>query len=153
MLGTGVEKEIIRAESTGRQSHRKLPLKNRTFRDTVIATAVHDIKTALERVLYDYKEGELETGVIITYDVNNSGVYLAVAEDRMINFGSAEAEALQKAIADGEINLRIGNITDPERINAPHVKIIKVFGGALLNRTEPDRVHMYVKHLGKCPKK
>ncbi len=123
--GQGVEKEIIRAAESTEGKVIGSCLEKTDLSDTVIATAVHDIKTALERVLYDYKEGELETGVIITYDVNNSGVYLAVAEDRMINFGSAEAEALQKAIADGEINLRIGNITDPERINAPHVKIIR----------------------------
>ncbi|MGI6767152.1 MAG: BMP family lipoprotein [Lentihominibacter sp.] len=123
--GHGVEKEIIRAAESAEGKVIGSCLEKTDLSDTVIATAVHDIKTALERALYDYKEGELETGVIITYDVNNSGVYLAVAEDRMINFGSADAEALREAIADGEINVKMENITDPELINAPRVKIIR----------------------------
>ncbi len=123
--GHGVEKEIISAAESADGKVIGSCIDKNHLSDKIIASAVHDIESALGDALEDYKKGELETGVIVTYDVNNAGVFLAVAEERMNYFGSAEAEALREAIADGDITVQGEKITSVEDINAPHVKIMR----------------------------
>ena len=73
--------------------------------DTILTSTVNDIGTVLESVLQQYEDDEFPGGEVISYDVSNDGVSLAVDTGRFSTFENSDYEDIVTEISDGNVNI------------------------------------------------
>ncbi len=91
--------------------------------DTVLTSSVNDIGTALESVLQQYEDDEFPGGKVISYDVSNDGISLAVDTGRFSTFEESDYESIVQEIAWGNVDIRGYDSGSIEELGLSRVRV------------------------------
>jgi len=73
--------------------------------DTVIASAVKDISTAIKSALELYSSDKFPGGEVLYYNAENKGLWLTMDDEKFENFSESDYEDIYEMIADGSIEI------------------------------------------------
>ena len=78
--------------------------------DTVITSAVYEIRSALKEALGGYTEDKFPGGNVLLYDARNKGIGLELRNNKLNNLTQDQYDAVYESLASGEIKLDAGSV-------------------------------------------
>lgn len=93
--------------------------------DTVVASAVKDIETAIDTVLKQYKDGEFPGGTVQNYSAENDGIWLEFEKEKLGNLKKSDYKSILDELKDGDIVVKKYDSGDIKSLGLSYVEVIE----------------------------
>ena len=121
--GKNVERPVIEAaELTGKKVIAYETDKS-MMSDTIMTSAVKDMKTAIKNALELYRTDRFPGGETVYYNAANDGIWLEMENGRFENLDESQYESVYEQLKDGEITVRKYDSGDIQSLGLSNVQV------------------------------
>lgn len=84
--------------------------------DTVITSAIYNIRGALKEILSGYSDGKFPGGIVLPFDARNDGIGLELKHNSLSNLTQKQYDEVYESLAKGEIQLNADSVESAKDI-------------------------------------